>query len=637
MFTSCPNRASKSCIQPPVARRVVSCLSLGAVFLLAGCDTAAPRLDSAPIGAEAPAPFGAPGVATDGATVEVAREIEEADVVKVVGDKLYVLNRYRGLIIIDVGNPDAPAIVGALSLTGRGVEMYVVGGQVFALLSADVFLPYFEDSPVVDRAAPTSFAPVPDYDGSRLAIIDVSDPTSPTLEGKIDLAGYANDSRRVGNVIYVIGGNVFPYYLREGGEQVDEGFVASILVADPGHITPVDRVTFTRQGLEMHVADNVLFVAGSEYDSDAAQSLTIVQAVDISDPDGAIVTKDEMQVTGVIRNHFFMSAFDGVFRIATESSGFGFQTVRVLTFDLSDLDDIVALGETEVIQNESLEAVRFDGNKGYLVTFLRVDPLFVVDLSDPTMPTVSGAVEVPGFSTYLEPRGDRLIAMGIDDTDGFRPALAYYDVSNPAAPTQLSRIVLGPPGSFTESEAVYDEKAFRIIDAMGLIAVPFQHTNYSDVPAEPPGPGVAVEPAGAPVVADFQCVSAVQLVDFDDTQMTQRGWFAHDGRVLRVGELSGRVYSLSDAAFQTVDVTDRDKPTKLASAELLEAEDMARVIYDCNGGIPIDPGFLNPPPFGGNPIEILLTVVCGNLGPLPLAGLLAMFIHRTRQTHRRRC
>src|SRR6185295_13039132 len=99
------------------------------------------------------------------------------------------------------------------------------------------------------------------------------------------------------------------------------------------------------------------------------------------------------------------------------------------TFDLSDLDNVTPLGQTQIMQNESLEAVRFDGPRGYAVTFFRTDPLFVLDLSDPANPIVAGNLEVPGFSTHIEPRGDRLIAVGIDDTDGQRPAVAYYDVS----------------------------------------------------------------------------------------------------------------------------------------------------------------------------------------------------------------
>ncbi|MCE9519736.1 MAG: beta-propeller domain-containing protein [Verrucomicrobia bacterium] len=62
---------------------------------------------------------------------------------------------------------------------------------------------------------------------------------------------------------------------------------------------------------------------------------------------------------------------------------------------------------------ESLHATRFDGDRLYVVTFRNVDPLFVVDLSDPAAPAVKGHVEIPGWSIYIQPFGDRLLAVGV--------------------------------------------------------------------------------------------------------------------------------------------------------------------------------------------------------------------------------
>ena len=224
-----------------------------------------------------------------------------------------------------------------------------------------------------------------------------------------------------------------------------------------------------------------------------------MQYADISDPGGEITLRDDWMVPGHIRNRFYMDDHQGTFRITTESGGFGFREVRLYTYDLADPDAVTALGDTLIIQGESLEAVRYDGDRAYAVTFLRIDPLFVIDLSDPANPAVRGELEVPGFSTHLEPRGDRLIAVGIDDTQGRRPAVAYYDVSDPANPSQIGRVILGPPFSFTESDAVYDEKAFKIIDDLNLILIPFSHVEFDVIE---PGPGAVPPPFffGDPVV-----------------------------------------------------------------------------------------------------------------------------------------
>lgn len=595
------------------------CLSAAVALLLTGaCD--AQRLATDGTGGTFSAPAGnpLPQVEADAAGL-AAREIEDADIVKVVGDRVYALNRFKGLIIIDVANPDAPSILGQFDLRGRGVEMYVVGSQVFALLSADYYFPYIEGGPIgaSSSIAPDVFPPpAPDFDGSQLAIIDVSNPAAPALQGKINLVGFANDSRRVGNVIYVVGRTLIPYEFdsMSGDDHVDEGFVASINVADPANIVPVQRETFAGAGLEMHVSESLLSVASRNYDVNSGQSMTRVQLVDITDATGVIDVRGFFNVPGAIRNRFYMDDFGGVFRIATESGGFGFRKVRVFTYDLADLDNVVALGQVEVIQGESLEAVRFDGVKGYVVTFLRVDPLFVVDLSDPTAPSVSGQLEVPGFSTHIEPRGDRLIAIGIDDTDGRRPAVAYYNVEDPTNPTQIGRVVLGPPGSFTESEAVYDEKAFKIVDELGLIAIPFTHYEYSGDPVPLGGPN------GQGIVRDYyvpQCKSGVQLVDFGDAALSQRGFFEHDGRVERVGVVGSRVFSLSQAGFQTVDITDRDKPAATGSVAFFTPDEMSRfAIGDCGYYFPgpIDPGFGN----GFFPWLSLFQSMCGAMGVLPL-------------------
>lgn len=588
-------------------------------------------------------------------TEQIARDIEEADVVKVADNRVYVLNRYKGLIIIDVTNPDSPSILGEYELNGRGVEMYVVDDHVIALLSADYYvyaggLPGFvggssggaegDFAPV----PPTRDPPPPDFNGSQLAIIDISDPADPTLASKISLAGYASDSRRVGDVIYVIGSNIIPYSQTVSNtDSVDEfqdAFVASVNVADPANPIAVQHESFATAQTAMHVSDTTIFAAGAIYDTDTSQVHTKIQTIDISDPAGAIVVRGSFDVPGTIRNRFYMDDYQGVFRVATQSGGFGVSEVRLFTFDLSDLDNVTPLGDTQIMQNESLEAVRFDGPRGYAVTFFRTDPLFVLDLSDPTNPAVAGHLEVPGYSTHIEPRGDRLIAVGIDDTNGQRPAVAYYDVSDPANPSQLGRVILGPPGSFTESEATYDEKAFKIIDELGLIAIPFRHVEYSGQPVPVPvlfggGGSVASPPSGGSSdgqasadVAMPDCTNAVQLVDFSDSGLTQRGYFEHRGRVERVGMAGDRVFALSQVSFQTVDITDRDKPGGTGKVDFFTESDMPYYADDCGygyyGGIPVDT--VNK---SNDPISAFLSMVsqnCGSVSALPLMAMISGLI-----------
>ncbi|MFQ5412734.1 MAG: beta-propeller domain-containing protein, partial [Phycisphaerae bacterium] len=411
----------------PLSRFAPLAIALSSAFFIAiGCN-AVPNLPTPNGNGASPslvpgAPLSAPDTLEGDAAPDVARDIEEADVVKIVGDKLFALNRFKGLLIVDVTDPDAPALIGRLDLRGRGVEMYVVGSRAHVLLSADFYYAY-DSMPMIDApngmmmSIGAPIPPQPDFDGSQLAVVDVTDPAAPKLDGKINLVGFANESRRVGDIIYVIGSNFGPFFGGPMEENAGEGFVASINVADPENIIAVERKNLTGDTLTMHVSKTEIFAASRSYDFDHNETLTNMQIVDISDPAGAILLRGAFPVPGSIRNRFYMDAFHGVFRIATESFGFGFREVRLFTYDLANLDDVQPLGRVEIIRDEGLEAVRFDGDRGYVVTFLRVDPLFVLDLSDPANPAVTGHLEVPGFSTHIEPRGDRHIAVGIDDTN----------------------------------------------------------------------------------------------------------------------------------------------------------------------------------------------------------------------------
>lgn len=642
---------------------VLSFAALCAVAI--GCNTlnqgtSAPNL-SGEGGFGAGTPLAA-DAAADLATV--TRDIEEADIIKIVDGKLYALNRYKGLLIIDVADPDNPALLGSFDLKGRGIEMYVSDNQAYVVLSADYAYYYgggggdpvplgapgtASSTDVAILPGPT--VPAPDFEGSQLAIINVINPAVPQLISKINLAGFANESRRVGDIIYVVGANDYPFYFRqEDDNQTDMGFVASIDVADPNNVIPVERKTFAGTSLDIHVSDALILAASHEYDPDSGGTNTLVQAIDISDPTGIIDIRGTVSVPGMIRNRFFLDDYLGVMRIVTQTNGFGFNEVNLYTYDLADLDNITPIASVFIEEGESLEAVRFDGDRGYAVTFFRVDPLFVLDISDPANPSVSGQLEVPGYSTHIEPRGDRLIAVGIDDTDGSRPAVAYYDVTDPANPTQLGRVVLGPPGSFTESDATYDEKAFKIVDALNLIAVPFRHVEYPDVVPLPGGGGDGTSPpnsgGGSEGSSDETaandvdqngptCTNGVQLVDFSDTALTARGYFENKGKVERVGVIGERVFALSQAQFQTMNITDRDNPTQVGVVDFFtEAEAQ---FDDCNFyyGLPIDNVG------GGTTLDFaalaaLLSQYCGTVSITPMLMLAAGMAFLRSGVRRRR-
>jgi hypothetical protein len=135
---------------------------------------------------------------------------------------------------------------------------------------------------------------------------------------------------------------------------------------------------------------------------------------------------------------------------------------------------------------EALYAARFLGDRGYLVTFKKVDPLYVLDLSDPENPVALGELEVSGYSNYLHPVGENyLLGIGkeaIDDensTDLGGLGFAWYqglkvslfDVSDPTSPTEVNSLVFGGRG--TTSTILTEPHAFASLPQADTLPMRF--------------------------------------------------------------------------------------------------------------------------------------------------------------------
>lgn len=109
--------------------------------------------------------------------------------------------------------------------------------------------------------------------------------------------------------------------------------------------------------------------------------------------------------------------------------------------------------------NEELYGVRFFGDKLYLVTFERIDPLYVLDLSNPTDPLIAGELEVTGFSDFLHPINDELL-MGLGQDEDNLVKLELFNVAG--VPYSLGSISLGQieGAQSSYSEARYNRHAF---------------------------------------------------------------------------------------------------------------------------------------------------------------------------------
>jgi len=222
---------------------------------------------------------------------------------------------------------------------------------------------------------------------------------------------------------------------------------------------------------------------------------------------GGIVSSDEKEKTllhkfdissdepfyfgsGIVEGHllwsqngqFSMSEHEGHLRVAT-SVGFN-DTNHLYVLDAESSAMNVVGSILDFKKDESIYSVRFIGNKGFIVTYRQIDPLFTIDLSDPTQPTILGELKVPGFSTYLHPFDDgHLIGIGKDteetssNWDWFRGVkMSLFDVRDMTKPSERHNIIIGTRG--TDSEALSQHHAFTFDKSRGLIALPI--TLYTD-------------------------------------------------------------------------------------------------------------------------------------------------------------
>jgi len=188
------------------------------------------------------------------------------------------------------------------------------------------------------------------------------------------------------------------------------------------------------------------------------------------------------EVPGYVLNQFSMDEYDGYFRIAT-TTGYVGRTwgeatsrnhIYVLDMDLNVVGKLenLALGE-------KIYSARFMGERCYLVTFRKVDPLFVVDLRNPSAPKVLGQLKITGYSDYLHPYDeDHIIGIGKETVAAEEGDFAWYqgvkislfDVSDVSEPKEIAKFEIGDRG--TDSPVLSDHKAFLFDKSKHLLVLP---------------------------------------------------------------------------------------------------------------------------------------------------------------------
>lgn len=458
--------------------------------------------------------------------------VDEPDIVKTDGAYLYLVE--NGRITIVKAYPVGEAVVlshisfsNSTSISNifiYGDRLVVFGtiytsfGEPYPLLEGDVKVP--ESPSFIWRGSPST---------TLIAIYDVADRASPMLTKEIKIDGYYFDARMIDNYVYVLAPeytNYIYYALDEKNitlnvprisvdnvsRNISAGDIYYVDVPELSdamtHVVSIDLETnevaeksFLLGSSEtMYVSKNAIFLASAHYPyypmpmrsdqtstSESNQQTTIIHKISINTGNVTYVAQGE--VPGRILNQFSMDEYNGYFRIATtvdsiwNSETPSSNNIYVLDATLKQVGKI-----ENIAPGESIYAARFMGDRAFLVTFVQVDPLFAIDLSDPSNPKILGELKIPGYSDYLQPYDENhIIGIGkevdptIDADKVHTPGAIYYtailglkialfDVTDIEHPVEEAKVVIGDRG--TDSPALYDHKALLFDREKNLLVIP---------------------------------------------------------------------------------------------------------------------------------------------------------------------
>ena len=460
--------------------------------------------------------------------------VDEADVVKTDGAYIYILRDNGWLTILSADGENSAQLSNTQvcfteeSKTETAYEylheyaenLYLSGDRVVVLYSHNRWGYGESDDAYFDEY----------HQGAR--IYDVSDPAAPVLVADVGQDGWLTDSRMMDGVLYVLTNyHVYSGVEREqpetyiprtynGGEAalmavdciylpeaVESNSYLVVQAIDVASGESLSELAVLGGSSYVYMNRSNLFVAGVRYEQVQSEPFTediytvteyteqrVTNILRFAVNGGSVTLEATGAVSGSPLSQYSFDEYNGYLRIVTTEYA---NTYRVYEDEQRDFinyewldsgttNGLYVLDETLQIvgsvtglgEDERVYSVRFDGTVGYFVTFRETDPLFAVDLTDPTAPQVMSELKIPGFSSYLHVWDDGLLfglgqmADETGATQGLK--LAMYDVSDPFNVTELLTQEVGADYSPAEN----NPRAVCIDPAKNLIG--FACEDYSN-------------------------------------------------------------------------------------------------------------------------------------------------------------
>jgi hypothetical protein len=450
--------------------------------------------------------------------------VDEIDPVKYDGEYMYLANNDNIQVLKTNDNGSAAEVISRLNISiGKEGASYIRGlylaNDTVAAISGGHDVSWFADW----------FAPWNWNGKTQIDMVDVSDTETMTITETLEIDGTYVNSRRVGDTLYVTT-RFTPELedLKRPAETDEEREANQVLIdaAETDELLPT--ITYRDGSTEKLVSTENCFLPPTTDEEVQYPTLTTITAIDLTNPRDltSVCLTDGIQGMHMSLDAIYLAALDngrpGIgfysntiihkFSIANEAPSYvgsgvldgsfwgdptflmgehegnltavttrqnmgerGFEHVLTIlgesdkAFQLEKLGQIPNENSKDVIgkPGEQIFASRIFGDRAYIVTFQQVDPVYVIDLANPTDPKILGELEIPGFSTYLQPIGDNLLlGVGRDATDDERPLfkginVRLFDVSDPIQLSVLSDISIGRRG--TETPVSWNPHAFTML------------------------------------------------------------------------------------------------------------------------------------------------------------------------------
>jgi len=522
--------------------------------------------------------------------------VDEADSVKTDGTYIYTISGNKVVIVMAYPAEDAEKVA-EINFDHAPLGMYVNKDRLAVIYqSYEAYEAQPADEVPAEPGSANKAAMMPYYRPSLsrtvVEVFDISDIENPDSIKKASYTGYYFNSRMIDGIVYVISNqNEFRYPLYEARvledgsaevpkqdyvlpEEVIDGEVKKIPVEDIYYLPYPDynfgytnfmsvdlndasnvetKSVLTGTSQQMFVSENNIYLLTTKYNYGPYNGESEKSLVFRFEIDGMqIKYQAKGEVPGHVLNQFSMDEYDGYFRIATTV---GHASRGIIGSQPSSSNNVYVLNagmETvgtleDLAPGEQIYSARFMGDRCYLVTFKKVDPLFTIDLSDPKNPKVLGKLKIPGYSDYLHPYDeDHIIGVGKGAEAAEEGDFAWYqgvkisifDVSDIENPKETAKYEIGDRG--TSSDALNDHKAFLFDKKRNLLVIPIQLAEIDESKYSEPIPANAygdIVWQGAYVfditTDDINLKGRVSHVEDNDSYLKSGYWYNSNGYNIR--------------------------------------------------------------------------------------------------------